>query len=117
MIIAERIRALRKEYGWSQGELADKIGTDGRQISRYENGHITPSAEVLVKLAQAFDVSVDYLLFEDAPRRPLTVEDRELVEKLQEVQHLSEEDRASILHILDALVAKSRIKSFAQGLG
>jgi len=117
MIIAERIKALRKEHGWSQGELAAKIGTDGRQISRYENGHITPSAEVLIRLAQTFDVSVDYLLFDDAPKRPLTVEDRELAEKLQQVQLLTDEDKASILHILDALVAKSRIKSFAQGLG
>ena len=117
MIIGERIKVLRKENGWSQGELAEKIGADGRQISRYENGHITPSAEALVRLAQAFDVSVDYLLLEDAPRRPLKVEDQTLLEKLQDVQHLSEQDRDSILHILDALVAKSKIKSFAQELG
>jgi transcriptional regulator with XRE-family HTH domain len=116
MLLGERIKALRKEKGWSQGELAEKVATDGRQISRYENGHITPSADVLVKLAQVFDVSVDYLLIEDAPRRPLKVEDPGLLERLQDVQYLTDEDRASVLHILDALVAKSKIKTFAQGL-
>lgn len=117
MLVGERIKSLRKEKGWSQGELAEKVGADGRQISRYENGHITPSAEVLVKLAQVFEVSVDYLLVEDAPRHPLKLEDHDLLARLEDVQYLSEEDKASILHILDALVAKSKIKSFAQGLG
>ena len=117
MPLGERIKALRTEKGWSQGELAQQIETDGRQISRYENGHITPSVEVLVKLAEAFDVSIDYLLLDHAPRRPLRLEDREFVERLEGVQQLSEEDRASLLHILDALLAKNRIKSFAQGLG
>jgi transcriptional regulator with XRE-family HTH domain len=117
MVLGSRIKLLRKEKNLSQGELAQQVGTDARQISRYENGHITPSVEVVAKLAQVLDVSVDYLLFEDSPRRPLKVEDQDLLEKLQDVQHLSEEDRTSILHILDALVAKSKIKSFAQGLG
>jgi transcriptional regulator with XRE-family HTH domain len=117
MVINERIKILRKEKGWSQGELAEKVGGDARQISRYENGHITPSADVLAKLAISFDVSVDYLLFEDAPRRPLKVEDENIIQRLQDLQHLSEEDKASILHILDALIARNKIKSFAEKLG
>lgn len=51
------------------------------------------------------------------PGRPLHLEHREFVERLEGVQQLSEEDRASLLHILDTLLAKNRIKSFAQGLG
>ena len=119
MIIGERIKTLRKEKGWSQGELAKKVGADARQISRYENGHITPSADVLIKLAVTLDVSVDYILFENIPRRPLKTEseDQIIIQRLQELQHLSEEDKASIIHILDALVARNKIKSFAQELG
>ena len=69
MSLQERVKELRKEHGWSQGELAERVGGDPAQISRYENGRITPSAEV-VKLAEVFDVSTDYLLVEDSPRRP-----------------------------------------------
>ena len=42
MPIGERIKALRSEQRWSQGDLATKIGADPGQISRYENGHIAP---------------------------------------------------------------------------
>ncbi len=117
MVLEERIKLLRKERGWSQGELAEQIGADARQISRYENGHITPSVEVLVKLAEVFDVSVDYLLVEAAPRRPLRVEEPGLLERVQGISSLTEEDKTSLYHILDALLAKNKIKALAGELG
>lgn len=115
IFLGERLKTLRQEKGLSQGELAKLVAGDGRQISRYENGHITPSAEVLAKLAKALDCSVDYLLFEEAPRRPLTVEDG-FANRLHDLKLLSEEDKASVLHILDALLAKHRIRSLAKDL-
>ncbi len=114
--MSERIKTLRKEKGWSQGQLAERVGGDARQISRYENGHIAPSAEVLVKLAVALDTSTDYILFEDAPRRPLSVEEKGMIQKLNEMQQLPEEDKASLLNHLDALVARNKIRSFAQDI-
>jgi len=72
MPLGERVKELRKERGWSQGELADKVGTDARQISRYENGRITPSLDVVARLAEVFNISLDYLVVEGAQRRPLT---------------------------------------------
>lgn len=116
MPLGERIKLLRKEKGWSQDELVKQIGADARQISRYETGKITPSAEALVKFAEVFDVSIDYLLVEDAPRRPLRLDDAGLLERLQDIHTLSEEDRSSLLHILDALLAKHKMKSLAQNL-
>lgn len=111
MKLGERIKKLRKEQGWSQDELGEKLGGDGRQISRYENGHITPSVEAIIKLAQIFDVSTDYLLLEESPRKPL--KDDTLLNKLQELEKLSEQDRNSLLHIIDALLLKSKVKSLA----
>jgi transcriptional regulator with XRE-family HTH domain len=115
--LGTRLKTLRLEKDWSQGELAEQVGADGRQISRYENGHITPSADVLVKLAQVLDCSVDHLLLEDAPRRPLSIEDPDLATRLGDLNLLTKEDRTSVLHILDALLAKNRIKAFAQHIG
>ena len=71
MPLGEHVKELRKEMGWSQSELADKVGTDARQVSRYENGRITPSLDVLVRIAEVFNVSLDYLVVEDVPRRRL----------------------------------------------
>src|SRR5215471_15213001 len=49
--LGQRVKQLRAEHGWSQADLAAKIGTDAGQISRYENGRMSPSAEAVVRLA------------------------------------------------------------------
>jgi transcriptional regulator with XRE-family HTH domain len=101
MPLAERIRQLRKEAGLSQAELADKIGADPGRVSRYEAGRITRSAEALVRLAETLNVSIDHLLVDGIPRRPL---------------HSAQDALASLLNIIDGLVAKNRLKTLAGGL-
>src|SRR5271165_1286089 len=103
MPLGERVKELRKERGWSQSELAEKVGTDARQISRYENGRITPSLDVVARLAEVFNISLDYLVVEGAERRPLHVQDHGLGERLALLSELTDEDRAALLNVLDAL--------------
>lgn len=116
--IGQRIRALRSERGWSQDELATKIGAAGaHQISRYENGKITPATDTVVRLAEAFDVSIDYLLVDDAPRRPLHVPDRGLADRLSvELAQLPDNERDSVLLFVEALQAKNKLKTLAADL-
>jgi transcriptional regulator with XRE-family HTH domain len=112
MPIGERIKTLRGERQLSQADLATKIGgTDAGQISRYENSHIAPSADAIVRLAEALDVSCDYLLVEDAPRRPFRAPEHVLGEHLVGLDELTDEDLRALLHMLDALVAKNRVKA------
>lgn len=111
MPLGERIKALRKEHGWSQAELGERIGTDSQRVSRYENERITPSIDAIIRLATALDVSIDYLLLEGAPRTPLTTLDPALVEYVATIAELDDEDRAAILRILDGLIAKNRIRT------
>ena len=66
MIFSERVKQLRKAKGWSQQELAKKIGGDARKISHYETGKVTPSIDAVIKLAEVFEISIDYLLLKDA---------------------------------------------------
>jgi transcriptional regulator with XRE-family HTH domain len=68
--LPERIRALRTENSWSQGQLAERIDAEQAQVSRYESGRAVPSLATVVRLAEAFGVCTDYLLVDDAPRRP-----------------------------------------------
>ena len=70
--LPERLRELRIQAGLSQAELADKIGGDARQVSRYENGRVAPNFEAGVRIAETFDTSVDYLVTLDVPWRPRT---------------------------------------------
>jgi transcriptional regulator with XRE-family HTH domain len=116
--IGERLKALRQERGWSQEELANKISAAGaHQISRYENGKITPATETVVRLAEVFDVSIDYLLVDDAPRRPLHVPDRGLADRLSvELTGLPDNERDSVLLFVEALQAKRRLKTLAADL-
>ena len=112
MPIGVRIKELRSEQRLSQGDLATMIGADPGQISRYENGHIAPSADAIVRLAEALDVSCDYLLIDDAPRRGFrTAIENALGESLNEVTQLNEDDLRSVQNFIDALVTRARIKA------
>jgi len=65
-----RLKELRKEKGISQLKLAMDINTNQNTISRYETGEREPGINELIKLANYFDVSIDYLLEQtDNPKR------------------------------------------------
>ena len=57
-----RIRDLREDMDLRQCDLAKKTGIDQRTISNYETGKTAPDAYALIKLADFFDVSIDYLI-------------------------------------------------------
>ena len=116
MSLRERVRQLSEEHAWSQGELAEKIGADPAQISRYENGRITPSADAIVRLAETFGVSTDYLLVEGAPRRPFRSPEDSLGDWLDTISELSDHDRELVRSFIDALVTKTRLKTLASGI-
>lgn len=111
MPLGERIKQLRKERDWSQAELGEKIGADSQRISRYENGRLTPSLAAIVRLAEALDVSIDYLVIDGAARHPLTGPDHTLGQRLADLGALDEADRDAVLQILDGLIAKNRVRA------
>lgn len=114
--LGERLKQLRRERSWSQADLATKVGADAGQISRYENGHMTPSAEAVAKLAEVLDVSTDYLLFEASPRRALHAPENALGDRLAVVAELSDEELGVLRSVIDGLVAKSRLRTLAGGV-
>lgn len=110
MPLSDRIKQLRTEAGLSQAELAERIGaSDARQISRYEHGRITPSLDATIRIAQALNISLDYLAVENIPRRPLHVEDHGLAERLAQLSELDPDDRQSLLRVLDAFLTRKRL--------
>jgi len=62
-IIAERIKILRKEKGYTQEQLADKLGLNAKSsIANYESGANAPSDEIKSKMCELFGCSMDYLV-------------------------------------------------------
>lgn len=69
-----RIKLLREELNMTQQELADRLDGAKSSIAMYENETRKPSLEVLVKLSEIFNCSIDYLLGKSNIRNPETVD-------------------------------------------
>ncbi len=61
-MLRERILELRIAHGYTQVTLAKKLGVSKQAVSNWENDNIQPSIEMLVRLADTFGVTTDYLL-------------------------------------------------------
>ena len=62
MIFADKLIDLRKRCGWSQEELADRLGVPRQSISKWESAQSVPDMNRILKLSEIFGVSTDYLL-------------------------------------------------------
>lgn len=62
MNIADRIQYLRKQKGYSQEELADKVGVSRQAVSKWESEQSTPDLEKVIAMSELFEVTTDYIL-------------------------------------------------------
>jgi transcriptional regulator with XRE-family HTH domain len=115
MSFADRLKELRKKKGISQAELADLIEVHFTQVSQYERGETKPNAEAMAKLARALDTTVDYLMSGTTDNLMQEVGlDKELVSRFKQVQDLPTEEKRTVLSLLDAFIAKTKIQGFLQ---
>ena len=70
MRLEEKLTVLRKESGYTQLDLAEKVRVSRQAISKWETGRALPSMENLKYLSELFGVSVDYLLNDDMTEEP-----------------------------------------------
>ena len=70
MCFHKRLKDVRKKCGYTSKMMATKLGVAPSSYSQYENGVISLTAEVLIKLSDYYDVSIDFLLDRtDDPKR------------------------------------------------
>lgn len=87
-----RIKDLREDRDLRQSDLANATGIDQRTISNYETGKTSPDAYALIKLADFFDVSIDYLVgrtsvdFSSSTKREKIID--RIINDLQELKRL-----------------------------
>ncbi|NKC12561.1 MAG: helix-turn-helix domain-containing protein [Gammaproteobacteria bacterium] len=106
-VFASRLLALRKQRGWSQPTLAKKVGTSGAIIGRYERGEITPSIGVARKLAEALEVTLDYLVGDNDLN---SIRDKAMLNRWQSLETLKPEERERILYVIDSLVRDAKTR-------
>ena len=66
--IAKNITLLRKQNKWTQSELADKLNYSDKSISKWERGESIPDIEMLCKIAEIFNVNIEYLTKEHSEK-------------------------------------------------
>jgi transcriptional regulator with XRE-family HTH domain len=96
MALGGNIMLLRKEKYFSHTELSKLIGTSGDVVVRYERGDISPSIEVVAKIADALEVSIDYLI-----GKTKIEHDAEALRRLGGIADLSEENKKFVYHLID----------------
>lgn len=103
--LSDRIKQLRKVKGISQTEMAHDIGISYSQYSRYEVRDAQPPAEVLNRIADCLNTTVDFLLNGNNDQKAqATLKDSELIRQFQELETLPEQEKSSITKVISALI-------------
>lgn len=103
----KNLKKLRTEAGISQRELAENIGVSQQSINKYENHNIEPDIETLIRMAEFFDTSVDYLVGHSGIRRriePVNTYDlnREEAALMDGYRLLSRKQRKAITQLVES---------------
>lgn len=113
MLLADKIIALRKQKSWSQEELAEQLGVSRQSISKWESMQMVPSLDKIVKLAEVFAVSTDFLLREE-------IEDPNLVKPVP-AESVQQGEPAHVVSMEEAnaflSLSRRRARRHAWGVG
>lgn len=105
MSLGSRIIDLRKQKKWSRDELGKIIGTSGAMIGKYERNEMTPSVEIAKKIAEALEVSLDYLVGSTS----FVVKDKQMLKRLQDINNLPDKERDCLITTIDHFIKASKI--------
>lgn len=108
---SNKLKKLRHDHGWSQGQLAKKLGINTQRVSKYERGVITPPSDMMVKIASVYDVSLDYLLREAPNTAVSKIKNKALLKRIEEIENLSEDDQRVLTILLDAFIKKRKFET------
>ncbi len=106
MDLHSRITELRKQKGWSQSELAKQIQVSHGIVGRYERGDAIPSIDISKRMADVFEISLDYLV--GATEKQLN---KEMVQLIEDVDKMKPDDNKMIYAFLDAFITKTKLQT------
>ena len=98
------ITALQDKKGWSQTQLADNSGVSRVMIGKYERGEAVPSIDAAKKIADAFEVSMDYLVGEGINASF----DKKNIKRLQDIEKLDSDVKDKLYFVIDNIIQNTK---------
>ncbi len=109
-LIAQTIKSLRENKGYTQTELSDIIGVNKQTYNSYEKGRATPPAEIIIRLSYLYDIPTDIILQRDNLLKSPQVQAERIDQLSSELQELKEKAKTG------SSADKEQINSFILGL-
>ena len=101
----ERLSRLRKERGWTQVELAERVGLSQTLISDYERGRLRLNADIVVRLANALEVTADDLLQPNGRQHSLRRKPSlRVLRRLEKIEKLPAHQQNTLLKTIDTFL-------------
>lgn len=106
MNLPSKITELCRQKGWLQFEFAKKLEVSREIVGRYERNDAVPSIEIAKRIADALEVSLDYLVGNTEQNVDIAT-----LTRLQEINRLSDENKKLVYTFLDSFIIKSKLQS------
>jgi len=102
--LGQRLARIRKQYGYTQVDLAKKIGIIQSLISDYETDRLRLTAEMAVRFALALGVSTDELLHPKAAKKKSRKPSLKVMRRMEEIEKLPPRQQTFVLSALDSIL-------------
>ena len=103
-MLAENLKVLRKQKGFSQEELAVRINVVRQTVSKWEKGLSVPDADALVKLAEVLGVSTSELLGEEVKNEGHSLEVAEQLSKIAALMAIQMQRKQQLIRIIVSII-------------
>jgi transcriptional regulator with XRE-family HTH domain len=111
MKVGVRMAELRKKKELSQTDFAKTVGVSREMIGRYERDEVVPSIEVAKKIADALEVSLDYMVGDGMNAKF----DKQTVKRLEDIERLPNEEKNIVYRMIDMALVYSKTKKALAG--
>lgn len=109
--IGQRVARFRKERGYTQVELAARIGIVQTLVTDYENDRLRLTAEMAVRFVMALDISLDELLHPKAAKASGRKTSRKVLRRLEQIEALPPMQQTTLLRTIDTFLEVAALKS------
>lgn len=107
-----RLKIVREEKGLKREDIAKKIGTSSAIIGRYERNERTPNIDIAKNIAEALEVSLDYLVGDTT----VLLKDKKMLYRLEILQKVSNSQKDRILYMFDLMLKDAQNNSLQEKL-
>ena len=105
MSFGNRLLEARKKKGISQEEMAERLGTKGPVVGRYERDEMKPSIEAAAKMADILNVSLDFLV----GKTDIDL-DNAMIKRIQLVSKLPDKEKEHVFLFLDSFIDRMKLQ-------